>query len=62
MNLTIEENHSLQFAIVEEVIERPQATVLAEWIRVEIWVVAVGVRVASGGLLEIFVEGRVAAE
>lgn len=52
LNLAVEENHSLHFTIVEKVVKWPQASVLAEWVRIEIWVVAVVEFAGFGWLVE----------
>lgn len=46
-----EEDDALQFLVVEEIVERPQTARLSEWIRVQIWIVAVDIAVVEGNLI-----------
>jgi hypothetical protein len=48
---TIEENDSLQFLVVEEIIEAPQAARLTEWIRIQVRIVAVNVTIVQLDLI-----------
>lgn len=51
---TVEKDDSLQFLVVEEVVEAPQRSGLSEWIRVQVRIVAVNVAI---GELDLIVNG-----
>lgn len=44
---TVEEDNALQFLVVEEIVEAPQWSWLAERIRIQVWIVAVNVTIVE---------------